>query len=661
MKRQILIPLAITASLLNGLLAQNEPHRPLYHFTPAKNWMNDPNGMVWHEGEWHLFYQYNPFGIRWGHMSWGHAVSRDLLAWEHLPLALPEENGIMIFSGSAVVDYQNTSGFGKDGQPPMVAIYTAHTETNQSQAIAYSTDNGRSWTKFAGNPVLDIGEKDFRDPKVMWHEGTRRWIMTVSWPTHRKVRFYASPDLKKWTHLSDFGPAGSVSGIWECPDLLPLGEKWMLIVNVGSGAPAGGSGGQYFVGEFDGQAFRLDPSHPPSAPAVEPKGLVLADFEEGYGEWKAAGEAFGQSPAKGALGGQQAVGGFLGQGLVNSFLKGDAARGRLTSPEFTIDKDWLSFLIGGGAQPDKTCVNLLIAGHVARTATGRDAEALAWQSWSVAEWRGQKAVIEIVDEATGGWGHVNADHFVLSDAPSQPAREGALWLDLGPDFYAGVTWSGGPPGDKRRILLGWMSNWQYANDVPTSPWRSAMSVPREIALKQTAEGWRTISQPVVELAKRHDEAKIFPGGTVAEAQAWLAKESIHGDKLDLTLELTAPAAGACDLEVFAGENEATLLQIDAAKKTLAIDRHRSGKVGFHPSFTRVSEAALPLAEDRKVRLRVLLDACSVEVFAQDGLLAMTSLALPSPESRAVRIRGLGEGWRVDKLEARRIAAGVGAK
>ena len=160
-----------------------EPWRPRFHFTPERNWINDPNGMVFFEREYHLFYQHNPFGDKWGHMSWGHAVSRDLLRWEHLPLALAEENGVMIFSGSAVVDWKNTSGLGKESHPPLIAIYTGHyTEKPlQNQHIAYSNDRGRTWTKYSGNPVLDIGEKDFRDPKVFWHEPTQRWVMVVAW------------------------------------------------------------------------------------------------------------------------------------------------------------------------------------------------------------------------------------------------------------------------------------------------------------------------------------------------------------------------------------------------------------------------------------------------------------------------------------------------
>src|SRR4051812_28801229 len=180
-----------------------EPWRPQFHFTPATNWMNDPNGMVFYDGEYHLFYQFNPFGDKWGHMSWGHAVSKDLVRWEHLPVALQEENGVMIFSGSAVVDWHNTSGFGTGDKPPLVAIYTGHYTGKplQNQQIAYSTDRGRTWTKYARNPVLDIGERDFRDPKVFWHEPTKSWVMVVSWPTHHNVRFYSSPNLKDWTHL----------------------------------------------------------------------------------------------------------------------------------------------------------------------------------------------------------------------------------------------------------------------------------------------------------------------------------------------------------------------------------------------------------------------------------------------------------------------------
>jgi fructan beta-fructosidase len=245
----------LAAILAAALTAASDPHRPVYHFTPPSNWMNDPNGLVFFDGEYHLFYQHNPFGNRWGHMSWGHSVSPDLFRWQHLPVALREENGIMIFSGSAVVDTGNTSGLCPKGQACLIAIYTGHTPQRQHQSIAYSHDRGRTWTKYSGNPVLDIVKKDFRDPKVVWNAASKQWIMVVALPQEKRVSYYSSPDLKAWTHLSDFGPAGATGGIWECPDLFELDGRWVLVVSLNPGGPAGGSGGQYFVGDFDGRTF----------------------------------------------------------------------------------------------------------------------------------------------------------------------------------------------------------------------------------------------------------------------------------------------------------------------------------------------------------------------------------------------------------------------
>ena len=247
-----------------------EPLRPRIHFTPARNFMNDPNGLVYYKGEYHLFYQYNPEGTTWGHMSWGHAVSRDLLRWEHLPVALAEQGGEMVFSGSAVVDHNNTSGLcqprGGD-RSCLVAIYTGHRPDRQTQNIAVSQDRGRTWTRYAGNPVIDLGLKDFRDPKVFWHAPTRRWVMVTVLADQHKVRLFGSPDLKTWTMLSDFGPAGATGGVWECPDLMevpiedaPGQTRWVLDVDLNPGGPWGGSGGQYFVGTFDGTRFVSDTS-----------------------------------------------------------------------------------------------------------------------------------------------------------------------------------------------------------------------------------------------------------------------------------------------------------------------------------------------------------------------------------------------------------------
>ena len=650
--RRLLRPLvagfAISAALdVSAAELYREAFRPQFHFTPATNWMNDPNGLVFFEGEYHLFYQFNPAGDKWGHMSWGHAISRDLLHWEHLPVALQEEDGVMIFSGSAVVDWKNTSGFGKAGKPPLVAIYTGHYTTKplQNQHIAYSTDRGRTWTKFAGNPVLDINEKDFRDPKVFWHEPTQRWVMIVAWPVQRKTRLYASTDLKHWTHLSDFGPAGSTKGIWECPDLFPLrvaGEpkqaKWGLIVNAGSGAPAGGPGCQYFVGDFDGMRFTLDTaSQPKATPEFVPEGKVLADFErEDYGDWRVTGDAFGKHPAGGTLERQQSVSGFRGGGLVNTFRGGDGAQGTLTSPEFEITHDYLSFLIGGGNHAGKTCLNLLVDSRVVRTVTGDAAERLNWKSWDLREFRGRKGALEIVDHHTGGWGHINVDHILMADAPARPATEGALWADYGRDFYAAVSWSDVPKSDGRRLWIGWMSSPEYAQEVPTSPWRSAMSLPRELALRVTPEGLRLVQEPARESQKLRGEHSRLRNAGIAGANDWLQKRGPFGELLEITVEMKpVDATGELGVLLGIGQGE-TQVCYDAAQGRLYLDRTRSGRSDFHAKFSARHEAPLPL-RDQRLRLHIFVDSSSVEVFANDGEIVLTDLIFPSAEPRRLEL------------------------
>lgn len=249
----------------------HEQYRPAYHFSPKNNWTNDPNGLVYFNGIYHLFFQYNPMGDLWGHMSWGHATSKDLVHWQQEPVALQEENGVMIFTGSAVVDARNTSGFCSGKAGCLVAVYTGHTPKTidkpalQTQNLAYSNDDGRTWTKYARNPVLDLHMSDFRDPKVFWSNAARQWIMVVSLPDDHKAQFYGSPDLKSWSQLGSFGPEGAAEGQWECPDLieLPLDRKgketrWVLKIGLNPGGIQGGSGEQYFIGRFDGKRFIND-------------------------------------------------------------------------------------------------------------------------------------------------------------------------------------------------------------------------------------------------------------------------------------------------------------------------------------------------------------------------------------------------------------------
>ncbi len=246
-----------------------EPFRPQFHFSPMEKWMNDPNGLVYSEGVYHLFYQHYPEDIVWGPMHWGHATSTDLFHWEHHPIALfPDEQGY-IFSGSAVLDRGNTSGLGTEGKDPLVAIFTYHhpekekakTLDHQTQGIAFSNDQGKTWTKYEGNPVLpNKGKMDFRDPKVFWHEDSNKWIMALAVGDH--AEFYSSTDLKEWNFLSEFGKdKGAHGGVWECPDLIRMQvegeteERWVLLISINPGGPNGGSATQYFVGDFDGTSF----------------------------------------------------------------------------------------------------------------------------------------------------------------------------------------------------------------------------------------------------------------------------------------------------------------------------------------------------------------------------------------------------------------------
>jgi fructan beta-fructosidase len=447
----------------------DEPFRPQYHFSPARNWTNDPNGLVYYKGEYHLFYQHNPFGDKWGHMSWGHAVSPDLVHWRHLPVALAEENGVMIFSGSVVVD-PNTSGLCEGTSDCLVAIYTGHTETNQSQHLAVSNDRGRTWKKFAGNPVLDLHMKDFRDPKVFWYAPGKHWIMAVSLPNDHKIRFFKSAHLKSWTALSDFGPAGATGGQWECPDLFPLPiegspgkTKWMLSVNINPGGLQGGSGNQYFIGDFDGTRFT-----------------------------------------------------------------------------------------------------------------------------------------------------------------NSNAVDRTLWADYGADFYASTSFSDVPAKDGRRIWIGWLSNWLYANDEPTSPWRGLQSFPRSLSLRETSDGLRLVQRPVVELEKlRHDPLRLA-NVTIEQANQRLA--AFHGQSYELEVD------GATEVKILKDAKYETVVGMD---ETVHIDRRRSGNIAFHKEFAKTHSSVPALNR----RLVVFVDRSVIDVFANDGVTVLTERVFPPPTADGVSLGG----------------------
>ncbi|WP_269836675.1 glycoside hydrolase family 32 protein [Rheinheimera soli] len=639
-----------------------EQYRPQVHFTPEQRWMNDPNGMFYYQGEYHLFYQYNPDASVWGPMHWGHAISKDLLHWEHQPIALyPDQLGT-IFSGSAVVDHENTSGLGTKENPPIVAIYTYHDPVGekqgrtdfQTQGLAYSLDKGRSWIKHPANPVLaNPGIKDFRDPKVVWHEQSKKWIMVLAQADH--IGFYSSKNLIDWNFESNFGKDwGSHIGVWECPDLvlLPIEGseqyKYVLIVSVGSGGPNGGSATQYFVGDFDGKSFQLDEDWQqalkPEAP-VFPQGQIFADFESGIQGWTAVGNAFANAPTAGAHPAQSPVQGFEGQYLLNSFADKDKATGTLTSRAFTISNSYINFMLAGGKFDGKLGMNLLVDGKVVRTATGQNSENFQIHSWDVTDLKGQQAVLQVIDEISENWGHIYLDQIVFSDKPASSKVEPALWLDYGTDNYAGVTFSAIPGELKQSIFMGWMSNWQYAQTVPTEVWRSAMTLPRQLDLVHSDGLLRLKSTLIPELQKLELNKKQFGPLSGRHTIALPKPEHQSGSsRIDLKLE---QQQGVSELILHNQAGDQVKIEFDFVKKELRLDRRQSGKVDFDKHFGNVQIAPM-MGDFSKNTLTLVLDASSLELFWQDGQVVMTALLFPQQPYDSLKL-DLAKGSTIEQL------------
>jgi levanase/fructan beta-fructosidase/levanbiose-producing levanase len=431
--------------------------------------MNDPNGLVFHDGLYHLFFQHNPEGLEHGNISWGHAVSQDLVTWTERPVAIAFDESEQVFSGSVVVDTTDTSGFGTSDRAPLVAVYTsAHHEGIQAQSLAYSDDGGDTWVKYTGNPVLDRNSRDFRDPKVFRYHGPQEdyWVMVAVEATEHRVLLYRSDDLRSWTFLSSYGPAGAVGGVWECPDLFPLAldgdpEKvfWVLLVSLNPGGVAGGSGTQYLIGDFDGTHFL--PFETPSPVGAE-----------------------------------------------------------------------------------------------------------------------------------------------------DPALSALAWLDHGRDCYAGVTFNGLEDGE--RILIAWMSNWDYAHDVPLAPWRGAMTVPRRLSLRQVDGRPQLNSVPVLPVSGRrravelaHDDVTLhLPTAAVLEF-------AVTGD------------TGSVGMTIADGTGEVRV-EFDLGHRTLNVDRRRAGSGVTSGLFPSVETATLPV--DGPGDVVIVCDHDSIEVFAAGGLRTVTDLA-----------------------------------
>lgn len=442
-----------------------EQYRPLYHHTPAYGWMNDPNGMFFKDGVWHLYFQHNPYGSQWENMTWGHSTSTDLIHWTFQGDPVQPDAWGSIFSGSSVVDKNNTAGFGENA---IVALYTSAGE-NQTQSMAYSTDNGKTFTKYDGNPIITSNVPDFRDPHMFWNEDIKKWNMILA--AGQQMNIYSSDNLKDWKFESSFGAEyGSHGGVWECPDLMKMKvrgtdkEKWMLVCNINPGGPSGGSATQYFVGDFDGHKFTCE-----------------------------------------------------------------------SKPEVT------------------------------------------------------------------------------------------KWMDYGKDHYATVTFDNAPNG--RHVALAWMSNWQYANQVPTMQYRSANSIPRDLGLFEY---------------KGNTYCSVTPSEEITAARSKKPSKS-----LSEACEMVVNLKGDATITLSNSKGEKVVMTYKAKDETFSMDRTLSGKTDFSSDFAAITTAPV---YGKMNKLRIFIDKSSIEVFDNDGKMAMTNLVFPTNPYDKVTIKGKTKKYAVYKLK-----------
>jgi sucrose-6-phosphate hydrolase SacC (GH32 family) len=617
------------------LVAQvgNELYRPIFHYSPQKNWMNDPNGLVYYNGKYHLFYQYNPAGLQSGNTSWGHAISTNLVNWEEKPVAIPVQNGVMAYSGSVVVDWNNTSGFGINNQPPLVAIYTGKTNV-EDQRIAYSNDEGMTWTNYSQNPVLEMNNNQFRDPKVIWHTESQKWIMVVSIGYYQAIAFYSSTNLKDWTPITGFGSAGNLTGAWECPDFFKLpvngdstNMKWVLVHSVRTA--------QYFIGNFNGQHFAWE--------NMLPQGNLINDFEiTNYGNWSTTGTAFGSGPAAG----NGTYSGFLGNKLI---VSGNESQGKLISPAFTIQKNFIGFLIGGGYNPQKAYIKLVVNGQTVRTSTGLNEDILKWKNWDVSTYIGRTAHIEIVDSVSSiswGWGHINVDHIIQSDNPNDYPNHGQV--DYGKDFYALQSFSDIPPQDGRRIWLAWLNNWNYASQIPTSPWKGMMSVPREVKLETHNGQIKLVQKPVEELKILRKDTLSYRNTNLSAINNGINNSAYK--RFELRAKLSTINKSGFSFKFKKNGSQFSQFIFDFVNKEILFRRISPTAELTNLEFFAQLQVAPLIIENDYIDLHLFVDNSSAELFTASGQIVMSNQIFPDSTSNQIELTSLEQDISFDEFD-----------
>ncbi len=628
----------------------SEIFRPQYHFSAKSGWLGDPDGMIRYNDLYHVFW-------------WGHATSSDLVHWDEQIYPMVGDDGSFVyFSGSVVVDEANSSGFAQGDAAPMIAVYTIHDKATgeETQGLSISHDATR-FNFYEGNPVLDSDEAAFRDPQVWFDDATGRWLMVITLPEKRMVSFYASDDLKQWEHLSDFGPVGARSQLWEVPDLFPLSvdgdpnhTKWVLLCGMGPNRE------QYFIGDFDGTQFTLDPEANGYLLRGEGiPGTVFADFENGLPEgWTSEGDPFAVGAGDNL--GFYKVTGTLGSGFLSTYtpesLSGDRGKVTISSPLFTIESSAINFLISGGAHSNLTAVNLLVDGQVVRSASGDNTTQMKWVGWDVSEFAGEQAQIQIVDNYTAGdAGYLNIDHIVFSDTLMETGREHANWLDYGPDYYAVRSYRDYDDAENRTVLMGWMGNWEYARDIPTSWGKGWLALPREIELRSYAGGLKIAQTPIPALATLRGAAVQLDETPLDSTRALSEFSPARNTyEIDAVFAVTNPAA-KFGLRLAINDDYSISVGYDARTSNLFIDRTRPENGDFSGYFPRYVTAPLQ-PQDGTIQLRIFVDQSSVEVFANDGDVTMTATILPNPGSTGIELFSENGSTTLKSLQAWELAS-----
>jgi sucrose-6-phosphate hydrolase SacC (GH32 family) len=600
---------------------ENQAYRPLYHFSPLKGWIGDPDGLIKHQGTYHLFW-------------WGHAISTDLVHWQEQPRPMKEGLGFSYFSGSVAVDKANTSGFGKNS---MIAVFTKHLPGDslpETQAISVSHNKGLSFEYYKGNPVLDINKIFFRDPQVFWFEQEKLWKMVVSRPDVQEIQFYESADLKSWKYCGNFGALGAKNSFWECPDLFELPvegtkeKKWVLLIGRGPNRV------QYFVGNFDGKTFHSDKGNIDflkDGKGIE--GSLFENFEiSAPSRWKGNKASFRQ---------HKGLTDYLGNGYVSSAAN-KGGRGNFISESFTIHHKAINFLIAGGNRPDTTCINLIVDGKIVSSTTGDNSKVLKWRGWDVSSYIGKKGHLEIVDQSADTTnGFVAIDHILFADQLTDQQLEHALWLDYGPDYYATRTWRNYDDSDSLKdtvIAIGWMGNWDYANRVPSKWGKGFQSIPRIMSLKKTRKGYRVVQQPISQLQQ------LRTNGFTAESLKLKGTQEIRGFKperntYEMITTFTPVSAKTFGLNLLVGEGRKLAIHYDAQLGNLIVDRSNCTDFISDQHFTKVfaKKISVPLAlKNGQLNLHIFVDRSSIEIFAGDGETVFSATTFPSDKQMGVQ-------------------------